>query len=96
MTVLRLSEYDDFKTKADGILRRLKAQDRPVMPPPEKGGDGPGRRRRLCYSRLGSTAATSLEPGAVRLFSEAACMHNLRSSFASISHSYRVRQLGRE
>jgi hypothetical protein len=37
-----LSKYDDVKTKAREILRRLKAQGGPVMPPPAaKGGDGP-------------------------------------------------------
>jgi hypothetical protein len=37
-----LSQYDDVKTHAQAILRRLKAQGGPVMPPPPaKGGDGP-------------------------------------------------------
>jgi hypothetical protein len=37
-----LSSYNDAKTNAQQILRRLKAQGGPVMPPPpNKGGDGP-------------------------------------------------------
>lgn len=37
-----LSKYGDVKTHAADILRRLKAQGGPVMPPPPtKGGDGP-------------------------------------------------------
>lgn len=37
-----LSKYDDVKTNAQQILRRLKSQGGPVMPPPpNKGGDGP-------------------------------------------------------
>jgi hypothetical protein len=37
-----LSNYNDVRTKAQQILRRLKAQGGPVMPPPpNKGGDGP-------------------------------------------------------
>jgi hypothetical protein len=37
-----LSNYEDVKTNADDILRRLKAQGGSVMPPPPaKGGDGP-------------------------------------------------------
>jgi hypothetical protein len=37
-----LSSYDDVKANAAAILKRLKAQGGPVMPPPpSKGGDGP-------------------------------------------------------
>jgi len=37
-----LSNYNDVRANADQILRRLQAQDGPVMPPPpERGGDGP-------------------------------------------------------
>jgi hypothetical protein len=37
-----LSQYGDVKANANGILRRLRAQGGPVMPPPPaKGGDGP-------------------------------------------------------
>lgn len=37
-----LSKYGDVKTNADRIVRRLKAQGGPVMPPPPaRGGDGP-------------------------------------------------------
>jgi hypothetical protein len=37
-----LSNYDDVKNNAQGILSRLRGKGGPVMPPPpNKGGDGP-------------------------------------------------------
>jgi hypothetical protein len=39
---LDLWNYDDVKSNANDIVRRLRGQGGPVMPPPpERGGDGP-------------------------------------------------------
>ena len=43
-----LSDYEDVKSNADGILERLKGIGGAVMPPPQsKGGDGPWPAERI-------------------------------------------------